>query len=519
MTRAATPQVTQAEVWPGKAYPLGATYDGTGTNFAVFSEAAETVELCLFDADGGETGTRCPRSTGSSGMGSSPTSSPASATATGCTARTTRPAGSDATPTSCCSTRTPRPSTAPSSGTSRCSATTSAIRTAATTTTRRRACPSRVVINPYFDWGIDRPPRHEYADTVIYEAHVKGLTKTHPEIPEADPRHVRRGRTSGDHRASEGVGCQRNRADAGAPLRQRLDADRQGVDQLLGLQHHRIPGAGRQIQLQPQPRRAGAGVQGHGARPARGRHRGDPRRRLQPHRRGQPHGPDAVDARDRQRRVLPAGRRRQALLHGLHRHRQQPQRRPPAYAAADHGLAAVLGDRDARRRVPVRPGVHAGPRVLRRRPAVGVLRTRATGSDGQPGQADRRTVGRRPRRLPGRQLPAAVDRVERQVPRHRARLLARRGGDPRRVRLPADRLGRPLRAHRPAPGRLDQLRHRPRRVHAAGSGVLQREAQRGQRRGQPRRGEPQPVVELRRGGPDRRHRRSTRCAAVSNATS
>jgi isoamylase len=43
------------EIWPGKAYPLGATYDGAGTNFAVFSEVAERVELCLFDADGTET--------------------------------------------------------------------------------------------------------------------------------------------------------------------------------------------------------------------------------------------------------------------------------------------------------------------------------------------------------------------------------------------------------------------------------------------------------------------------------
>ena len=42
------------EQWPGKAYPLGATYDGSGTNFAVFSEVAEKVELCLFDADGKE---------------------------------------------------------------------------------------------------------------------------------------------------------------------------------------------------------------------------------------------------------------------------------------------------------------------------------------------------------------------------------------------------------------------------------------------------------------------------------
>ncbi len=41
------------EVWPGSAYPLGATFDGTGTNFALFSEKAEKVELCLFDDDGG----------------------------------------------------------------------------------------------------------------------------------------------------------------------------------------------------------------------------------------------------------------------------------------------------------------------------------------------------------------------------------------------------------------------------------------------------------------------------------
>ena len=43
------------EVWPGAPYPLGATFDGTGTNFALFSEAAERVELCLFDDDGDET--------------------------------------------------------------------------------------------------------------------------------------------------------------------------------------------------------------------------------------------------------------------------------------------------------------------------------------------------------------------------------------------------------------------------------------------------------------------------------
>src|SRR3954469_11723979 len=39
-------------VWPGRPHPLGATWDGAGVNFALYSENAERVELCLFDAAG-----------------------------------------------------------------------------------------------------------------------------------------------------------------------------------------------------------------------------------------------------------------------------------------------------------------------------------------------------------------------------------------------------------------------------------------------------------------------------------
>lgn len=51
------------DVWPGKPYPLGATYDGMGTNFSIFSEAAEKVELCLFDEEGKETRVELPEVT------------------------------------------------------------------------------------------------------------------------------------------------------------------------------------------------------------------------------------------------------------------------------------------------------------------------------------------------------------------------------------------------------------------------------------------------------------------------
>ena len=42
------------ENWPGRPYPLGAAYDGAGTNFSLFSEVADYVELCLLREDGGE---------------------------------------------------------------------------------------------------------------------------------------------------------------------------------------------------------------------------------------------------------------------------------------------------------------------------------------------------------------------------------------------------------------------------------------------------------------------------------
>ncbi|MFI5081969.1 MAG: glycogen debranching protein GlgX, partial [Streptosporangiales bacterium] len=46
--------------------------------------------------------------------------------------------------------------------------------------------PTNVVINPFFDWGDDRPPRTPYHGTVIYEAHVRGLTLRHPDVPAAE---------------------------------------------------------------------------------------------------------------------------------------------------------------------------------------------------------------------------------------------------------------------------------------------------------------------------------------------
>src|SRR5690242_19542287 len=52
--RRSTTLGTFMELWPGHPYPLGATYDGAGTNFALFSEVADAVVLCLIDDEGKE---------------------------------------------------------------------------------------------------------------------------------------------------------------------------------------------------------------------------------------------------------------------------------------------------------------------------------------------------------------------------------------------------------------------------------------------------------------------------------
>ncbi len=226
-----------------------------------------------------------------------------------------------------------------------------------------------VVINPYFDWASDRAPRTPYHETVIYEAHVKGLTQTHPAIPEEQ-----RGTYAGlahpaviDHLKSLNV-----TAIELMPVHQFLHDHRLldlGLRNYWGYNTFGFLAPHYQYSSQQARRRRRRRVQDHGPDASTRRHRGDTRRGLQPHRRGQPPRADDQLPRHRQRRLLPAAGRRSEVLPRLHRHRQQPQPAAPPHPAADHGLAAVLGARHARRRFPVRPGFRAGPRVLRRRPA------------------------------------------------------------------------------------------------------------------------------------------------------
>ena len=90
------------EVWPGAPFPLGATWDGEGTNFSIFSEHAERVELCLFDAERRGDVRRADRADRrSTGTATCRACTPASATATASTAPTTRRPGTASTRPSC----------------------------------------------------------------------------------------------------------------------------------------------------------------------------------------------------------------------------------------------------------------------------------------------------------------------------------------------------------------------------------------------------------------------------------
>jgi glycogen operon protein len=175
-------------VWPGSPYPLGTTWDGVGVNFAIFSEHATRVELCLFDSPDAESESLTIALTEQTDMvwhGYLPDVRPGQlygyrvhgphdpnqghrfnankvvmdpyAKVVGRTAHWHdslfgfTPGGDD-------TTFDERDSAA--------------------------HAPLAAVVDTAFTWGNDRPLRTPWHETLIYELHVKGFTKQHPDIPE-----------------------------------------------------------------------------------------------------------------------------------------------------------------------------------------------------------------------------------------------------------------------------------------------------------------------------------------------
>jgi glycogen operon protein len=172
------------QVWPGQPYPLGATFDGSGTNFALFSEVAERVELCLFDDADVETRVELREVDAFVWHAYLPNVAPGQRYGF----------------------RVHGPY-APEHG-HRCNPNKLLLDPYAkavdgdidwdeslfpylfTDKGRRNDADSAphmmksVVVSPFFDWANDRQPRTPYADSVIYETHVRGFTMRHPGIPD-----------------------------------------------------------------------------------------------------------------------------------------------------------------------------------------------------------------------------------------------------------------------------------------------------------------------------------------------
>ncbi|MEW2545335.1 glycogen debranching protein GlgX [Streptomyces sp. NPDC047002] len=172
------------QTWPGQPYPLGATYDGSGTNFALYSEAAELVELVLLDERGTQERVRLNEVDRFVWHACLPGVRPGQRYGYRVHGPHAPERGLRCNPSkllldpyakavdgqidgdeSLFDYRFGRPDESNTDD------------SAAHTMTG-------VVVDPYFDWGDDRPPRRPYHETVIYEAHVRGLTMNHPDVPE-----------------------------------------------------------------------------------------------------------------------------------------------------------------------------------------------------------------------------------------------------------------------------------------------------------------------------------------------
>ncbi|MEB3196058.1 MAG: glycogen debranching protein GlgX [Candidatus Sericytochromatia bacterium] len=179
-------------VWPGKSYPLGATWDGRGTNFAIFSEYATGVDLCLFDSP------QALRETSRIPL----------------TERTDMVWHAylpDVRPGQLYGYRVHGPFK-PKQG-HRFNANKVMIDPYARAVGRSLCwsdeifsyplghaevdlafdkrdnapfAPLAVVVDPHFDWEGDRPPQVPWHDTVIYETHVRGFTRLNPQVPVAE---------------------------------------------------------------------------------------------------------------------------------------------------------------------------------------------------------------------------------------------------------------------------------------------------------------------------------------------
>ena len=172
------------ETRPGKAYPLGATFDGTGTNFAIYSSVATSVTLCLLDDDLNEM--RIPMTEVDAHVWHVYVPQVRAGQRYGY--RIDGPwdpqNGLRCDPAKLLL----DPYAKAIEGQLKDSLDLLSYQADDPLTLKggdsADATMHSVVVNPFFDWEGDHSPGHDYSESIIYEAHIKGMTMRHPDIPE-----------------------------------------------------------------------------------------------------------------------------------------------------------------------------------------------------------------------------------------------------------------------------------------------------------------------------------------------
>jgi isoamylase len=183
------PTPSQPIVWPGRPYPLGATWDGEGVNFALYSEHAEKVELCLFDISGKREILRAPlpEQTDMVWHGYLPEVRPGQLYGYRVSGPYAPEQGHRFNPHKLLL----DPYAKQIQGSLRWNDSDFGYKVGhkqEDLSFDRRdnaaAMPKNRVIDSAFTWGADKPPRIPWHETLIYELHVKGFTMCHPDVPE-----------------------------------------------------------------------------------------------------------------------------------------------------------------------------------------------------------------------------------------------------------------------------------------------------------------------------------------------
>ena len=171
-------------VWPGSPLPLGATFDGVGTNVALFSEVAESVEFCVFDETGAEERHVLPERSGSIWHGYFPDVEANTAYGFRVHGPWDPANGHRCNPAKLLLDPYARAIEGSFDWGQAMFSYSFEDNDELDTTDSAPFTPRSLVVNPFFDWGTDQPLLLPWAETIIYETHVRGATMQHPGVDE-----------------------------------------------------------------------------------------------------------------------------------------------------------------------------------------------------------------------------------------------------------------------------------------------------------------------------------------------